>query len=151
MKDKYDAVIIGIHNFNNRPANNYQISASAIELWKKLNSIKTLSFVFGNVLATENFCDATTLVACYQDDDITQQAAADLLEGKIVSMGRLPVSVCDFDFGSGIVHGGVKPVRKVPAKNKLTSIDSIVYDGIEKKAFPGCCGDGRTQWKDHLQ
>jgi len=89
--DKYDAVIVGIHNFNNRPANNYAISSSAINLWKKLNNPKTASFIFGNVLATENFCDAYTLVACYQDDDITQQGAADLLEGRIVSMGRLPV------------------------------------------------------------
>ena len=102
-------MIVGIHNYNNRPANNYTISSSAINLWKKLNIPKTASFVFGNVLATENFCDAYTLVACYQDDDITQQAAADLLEGKIVSMGRLPVSVCQFKFGDGIVHGGVKP------------------------------------------
>jgi beta-N-acetylhexosaminidase len=144
-KDKYDAVIVGIHNYSNRPANNYTISASAIELWKKLNFIKTATFVFGNVLATENFCEAYTLVACYQDDDITQQAAADLLEGKIISMGRLPVSVCNFRFGGGIVHGGVKPVRagispkeSSQTMNKFSAIDSIVQDGIAKKAFPGC-------------
>jgi beta-N-acetylhexosaminidase len=144
-KDKYDAVILGIHNYNNRPANNYTISASAIDLWKKLNLNKTATFVFGNVLATENFCEAYTLAACYQDDDITQQAAADLLEGKIVSMGRLPVSVCNFKFGSGIVHGGIKPVRagvspkeSLKVKDKFSAIDSIVRDGIAKKAFPGC-------------
>ena len=138
-KEKYDAVIVGIHNFNNRPANNYTISNSAIELWKKLNSIKTASFVFGNVLATENFCEAHTLVACYQDDDITQQAAADLLEGKINSMGRIPVSVCNFKFGSGIVHGGIKPAKAAISPNdKFGAIDSIVQDGIVKKAFPGC-------------
>lgn len=144
-KDKYDVVIVGVHNYNNRPANNYTISVSAIDLWKKLNLNKTATFVFGNVLATENFCDANTLVACYQDDDITQQAAADLLEGKIVSMGRLPVSVCNFKFGSGIVHGGVKPLRagvspkeSMRIKDKFSAIDSIVRDGIAKKAFPGC-------------
>ena len=144
-KNKYDVVIVGIHSYNNRPANNYAISTPAIELWRKLNFSKTASFVFGNVLATENFCEAYTLVACYQDDDITQQTAADLLEGKIVSMGRLPVSVCNFKFGSGIVHGGVKPVRAgispqqpFRTKDKLASIDSIVRDGIAKKAFPGC-------------
>ena len=137
-KDKYDAVIVGIHNFNNRPANNYAISSSAINLWKKLNSPKTASFIFGNVLATENFCEAHTLVACYQDDDLTQQGAADLLEGKIVSMGRLPVSFCQFKIGDGIVHGGVKPMKAANSRDKLSAIDSIVYDGISKKAFPGC-------------
>lgn len=134
----YDLVITGIHNYNNRPANNYGISAAAIDLWKRLNGPKTASFIFGNVLAAENFCEANTLVSCYQDDDITQQAAADLLEGKIVSMGRLPVSVCQFKFGDGVVHGGVKPVRAAIMKDKLSAIDSIVADGIAKKAFPGC-------------
>jgi hypothetical protein len=55
-------------------------------------------------------------VAGYQDDDITQQSAADLLEGKIVSMGRLPVSVCQYKFGDGIVHGGVKPLKAAVSK-----------------------------------
>src|SRR5689334_8435343 len=84
---KYDAIVIGIHDFSNRPANNYGISASAIELWKKLNFIKTETFVFGNVLASKNFCEAWTLVGCYQDDDITQQAAADFLQGKFKAVG----------------------------------------------------------------
>ncbi len=137
-KQNYDAVIVGIHNYNYRPANNYAISSSAIQLWKKLNSSKTISFVFGNVLATENFCDASTLVASYQDDEITQQSAADLLEGKIVSMGRLPVSVCRYKFGDGIVHGGVKPMKAAISKDRFSAIDSIVHDGIAKKAFPGC-------------
>ena len=99
---------------------------------------KPSAFVFGNVLAAENFCDAYTLVACYQDDEITQQSAADLVEGKIVSMGRLPVSFCQYKFGDGTVHGGVKPMKAAVSKDKLNTIDSIVYDAIAKKAFPGC-------------
>lgn len=77
------------------------------------------------------------MVACYQDDDITQQAAADLLEGKIVSMGKLPVSVCNYKFGDGIVHGGVKPsaMTEVLLKDRLAVIDSIALDGIDKKHF----------------
>jgi beta-glucosidase-like glycosyl hydrolase/CubicO group peptidase (beta-lactamase class C family) len=137
-KEKYDVVVVGIHNYSNRPANNYAISSAAINLWKKLNSSKTISFVFGNVLAAENFCEAPTLVASYQDDDITQQSAADLLEGKIVSMGRLPVSVCQYKIGDGVVHGGVKPLKAATSKERFSAIDSIVYDGIAKRAFPGC-------------
>ncbi len=134
---KYDAIIIGIHNYSLRPADNFGLSPIAIKLYKELNFIKTITFTFGNVLATKNFCDAWTLVACYQDDAITQQAAADLLEGKIVSIGRLPVSVCRFNFGDGIVHEGTKPARAA-IKEKLVVIDSIAMDGIAKRAFPGC-------------
>src|SRR6187455_1674763 len=33
-KEKYDVVVVGIHNYSNRPANNYAISSAAINLWK---------------------------------------------------------------------------------------------------------------------
>ncbi len=135
---KYESIVIGVHDYNLRPANNYLISPAAVKLVKELQSFNAVTFVFGNVLAISNFCDATNLVACYQDDDITQQAAADLLESKIVSMGKLPVSVCGFKPGAGIIHGGIKPVRASLPPNKLDAIDSIVADAIAKKAFPGC-------------
>jgi len=134
---KYDAIIIGIHNYSLRPADNFGLSPVALKLYKELNFIKTITLTFGNVLATKNFCDAWTLVACYQDDAITQQAAADLLEGKTMAHGKLPVSVCHFKFGDGIVHEVIKPSRGM-IKAKLQLIDSIAMDGIAKKAYPGC-------------
>lgn len=133
---KYDAVVIGIHNFNNRPANNYQISAAAIDLYKQLNRKQTSTFVFGNVLATQNFCDANALVACYQDDDITQETAADLLSGSLKAGGTLPVRVCNFRQGDGIVQ--VEQIEPVEALEKLSVVDSILNDAVSKKAFPGC-------------
>lgn len=132
---KYDAIVVGIHDYNNRPANNYSISSAAIELWKNLNFIKTVTIVFGNVLATKNFCDAWTLVDCYQDDDITQQAAADLLQGKFEATGKLPIRVCNFKTGDGIVKAKGEPVHSF---GKLMAVDSIVNDAIAQKAFPGC-------------
>lgn len=136
---KYDAVVIGIHDFNNRPTNNYNISNASIALWRKLNTSNSISFVFGNVLATANYCNANSLVACYQDDNITQQVAADLIQGKIGASGKLPVRVCNFSPGFGLdiappKNGTVQLYRE----KKLQSIDSIVTDAIAKKAFPGC-------------
>jgi len=133
---KYDAIIVGIHEFSNRPANNYGISAAAINLWKRLNFIKTETFLFGNVLAAKNFCDAWTLVACHQDDEPTQQAAAELLEGKIKAVGTLPVTVCNYKYGSGIVSAPAK--SGAPDLAKLVKVDSIVQDALAQKVFPGC-------------
>ncbi len=133
---KYDAIVVGIHDYNNRPANNYSISPAAISLYKQLNFIKTVTIVFGNVLATQNFCDAYTLVAAYQDDTISQEAAADVVTGKTKATGTLPVRVCNFKQGDGIVY---KPTGEpVHAFSKLTIVDSIVADAINQKAFPGC-------------
>jgi len=134
---KYDAIIIGIHNYANKPMDNFGFSPDALKLYKELNFIKTITFTFGNVLANKNFCDAWTLVACYQDDAITQQAAADLLEGKFSTQGRLPVSVCRFKYGAGIVKAGAPPSEEL-VKKKLAQIDSIALEGIAQKAFPGC-------------
>ncbi|HET9277197.1 MAG TPA: glycoside hydrolase family 3 N-terminal domain-containing protein, partial [Flavitalea sp.] len=67
--DKYDAVVMGIHNFSNRPANNYGITNSSLSLWRRLNRANSITFVFGNVLAAANYCAANALVACHQDDN----------------------------------------------------------------------------------
>jgi beta-N-acetylhexosaminidase len=139
IKDgNYDAVVIGIHNYNLRPANNYMISQPAVNLVRDLQSYNTATFVFGNVLATSNFCDSKNLIACFQDDDITRNVAADLLAGKIVTKGTLPVSVCNFKYGEGMVHGGIRPEVVITKPGKFSAVDSIVNDAIAKKAFPGC-------------
>ena len=135
---KYDAVVIGIHEFSNRPANNYSISKASISLWRRLNKENSISFVFGNVLASANYCNANALVACHQDDNITQQIAADLLQGKIAASGKLPVRVCNFSPGFGIdVAGPVNGEAQLRRDKKLQSIDSIINDAIAQKAFPG--------------
>ena len=76
----YDAIVIGVHNYSNKPMDNFGMTPASLKLYKGLNFIKTITLTFGNVLANKNFCDAYTLVACYQDDEITQQVAADIIE-----------------------------------------------------------------------
>lgn len=132
--NKYNKVIVGIHNYGTRPANNYGISTTAMNLWDSLQTPSTASFVFGNVYATHNFLKAPTLVAMYQDDAITQNVAADFIEGKLASNGKLPVTVDSASFGSGIAIKRFIPTGVSP---EWLVIDSIVYDGIARKAFPG--------------
>jgi len=131
---KYNKLIVGIHNYSLRPANNYGISTTAMELWDSLQTPSTASFVFGNVYAAKNFLTAPALVAMYQDDEITQNAAADFLEGKLASNGKLPVTVDSTPYGYGIAIKRFIPTGVSPA---WLVIDSIVYDGIARKAFPG--------------
>lgn len=132
----YDAVVVGVHDFSNRPANNYNISQTSIDLWNKLESFNTTTIVFGNVYASKNFCNAKNLIAAYQDDPITQDVASDLVAGKVGTRGKLPVTVCDFKFGQGIVS---LPVQSTGYSkiDRLYTIDSIVQSAISQKAFPG--------------
>jgi len=137
--NKYDAVVIGVHNFSNRPANNYGITNSSISLWRRLNKSNSVTLLFGNVLAAANFCNANALIACHQDDNITRQVAADFLKGKINATGKLPVRVCNYPAGFGIEIAAVEKPGPLERRAIMTqSIDSIVNDAIAQRAFPGC-------------
>jgi beta-N-acetylhexosaminidase len=144
LKNRYDVVIIGLHNYARYPANNFGISATAQSLILQLQQqFSTITLAFGNPYAVKNFCAAKTLIACYEDDDIVQQTAADLLNGRFTAKGRLSVTVCP----SLVFGAGITPIHLLPEAapsvaglnaNKLNTIDSIANDGIRKHAFPGC-------------
>jgi beta-glucosidase-like glycosyl hydrolase/CubicO group peptidase (beta-lactamase class C family) len=131
---RYDAVIIGVHDYSNRPASNYLISPAAVQLWSGLQKLNTATFLFGNVYAAKNFCTARTLVAVHQDEPVFQDAAADFLKGSIIAKGKLPVTVCSIKYGTGLAVTNRMPVGMSPA---WLAIDSIVNSAIAQKAFPG--------------
>lgn len=142
LETRYDAVIIGIHRYNRFPAGNFGIGLSAIQLLQQLQPLKkTISLVFGNPYAIKNFCDARNIIACYEDDAITHNAAADVLRGAIMTKGKLPVTVCDaFPSGTGI--GTVTaPVSNALGVDKDTDkfkiIDSLAAEAIQQHAAPG--------------
>jgi beta-N-acetylhexosaminidase len=129
----YVEVVVSISGYNLGPATNYGISKTAIDFFNQLQQFNTKNYVFGNVLAIKNFLSAPHLVACYQDDDITQYTAADLYAGDISAKGKLPVSVREYKYG----YSAFVPVQNY-SYNKFYQVDSIVSDAIDKGAFPGC-------------
>jgi beta-glucosidase-like glycosyl hydrolase len=143
LKSDYDVVVIGLHNYARFPANNFGISKASLSLIRQLQEqTKTITLAFGNPYAIKNFCEAKTIIACYEDDDITQQTAADLLYGRFFARGRLPVTICpSFSYGTGIVAS--QPLLWVPLTNlgfapeKFAPVDSIINDAIVKRAMPG--------------
>ncbi|MEO5909061.1 MAG: glycoside hydrolase family 3 N-terminal domain-containing protein, partial [Ginsengibacter sp.] len=145
IKNRYNAVVISLHDYRRYPANNFGLSNAALDLIKQIQqNNKIILFDFGNPYALKNFCDAKNLVACYEDDSITQNAAADILEGKMFAKGTLPVTVCEnYKYGSGIISKRIMPVA-TPESEGLNSlqmtndIDSIANLGITGKAYPGC-------------
>ncbi|RYY41422.1 MAG: serine hydrolase [Chitinophagaceae bacterium] len=130
----YESVLIGLHDYSLRTANNFGISASAVQLWNRLNQPTTATLLFGNVYAAKNFCAANTLVTFYQDDSLTEATAWQFLRDGLAARGRLPVTVCNIPSGTAAAVG-----RFVPTGSgaRWLAIDSIVRDGIARKAFPG--------------
>ncbi len=141
----FNKVVIGIHNINRSPANNFGISHQAVDLINSLQQrSRCITFLFGNAYAAQNWCFAKNLVICYEDDSIVQQTAIELLQGKLSYKGVLPVTVCDqFHFGDGLATTKSELIHASTAiagidANKLKIIDSIANDAITKKAMPGC-------------
>jgi beta-N-acetylhexosaminidase len=157
IRDRYQAVIIGLHNYARFPANNFGLSAASLSLLQQIQQQpRTITLAFGNPYILANSCDAKTLIACYEDDDITQQTAADLLQGKLTPKGKLPVTVCpELKYGTGITSLSVLPDAPPSMMGfntqKLQAIDSIVKDGISKQAYPGAvvlvAKDGRVVYE----
>lgn len=140
---KYDVIVLGLHNFSRRPANNFGISDPSVYLLKGLQAENTITLVFGNPYALKNIANAPNLVACYEDDDITQEAAVALLQGNIQPRGKLPVTVTEtMKFGEGIVSNSYFPAATPSSVNMLpetlAKIDAVATDAIEKGAAPGC-------------
>jgi beta-N-acetylhexosaminidase len=146
IKEAYLKVVISIHNYNRTPANNFGISNPAVDFVTRLQQeTDAITFVFGNPYAIKNWCDAPNLVACYEDDSIIENTAADMLQGKMYYAGKLPVTVCDnLKFGTGVVTTPLSLPMATSADElgfditKLNKIDSIASEAIVAGATPGC-------------
>ena len=138
----YKNIVIGLHNMGRSAASNFglkQWEISAVNLLQEKGN--SLILQFGNAYAAKNWCNAKNLVVCYEDDEVVQNTAADLLQGKLWYKGVLPVTVCkNMEFGKGIVAGK----KKISSNQwgfdaaKLDRIDSIATDAIRQNSTPGC-------------
>jgi hypothetical protein len=144
---KYDAVVIGVHNYSFRPANNYGISPAALGLWQRLQQRPAATFIFGNVYAANAFASAKTLVALHQDDAAFQHAAADFLRGGLTAIGRLPVSVASFKYGSSMAINNLTPVGTAAP---WLRIDSIVARWPDPKSLSRRGSDRPAGWFNQI-
>jgi beta-glucosidase-like glycosyl hydrolase/CubicO group peptidase (beta-lactamase class C family) len=143
LKNDYQQVLIGLHNYSRRPANNFGISSVAIHLANSvLNTPKTSIILFGNPYAAKNFCNAKNIMVSYEDNEVVQNKVYHIITGKIKPQGKLPVTVCEnFKYGSGLSYPNAPAVyleKKIIDESKFVSVDSIIHDAIGRRAFPGC-------------
>ncbi|MCF3111133.1 serine hydrolase [Niabella sp. CC-SYL272] len=140
VEGKYDAVILGFHDVALRKgSSNFGISQTALQNWQQLNQKNAVTVVFGNPLSLGSFCMAKSLVAAYEDDTVFQNVAADWLSSRFNAAGTLPVTVCNWKYGTGVIQKGTDVSYMQPVSDaRFASVDSIAEEGIKKKAYPGC-------------
>lgn len=146
----YNLVIIGVQGINIYPGNKYgttEIQRNAVdELVKEKRSV--IAF-FGNAYAIQHFPEihkTSALILAYQNTDLTQELAAQLVFGAFGASGKLPVTIDSrFRLNSGIATKSNQTLSwTIPEEAGINSellnrkIDSVANLGIGKKAYPGC-------------
>jgi beta-glucosidase-like glycosyl hydrolase/CubicO group peptidase (beta-lactamase class C family) len=146
----YNLVIIGIQGINIYPPSKYGTTALQRQAVSEIaQSNNTISVFFGNAYALkhfENIYYSKGLIVAYQNSDLVQELAAQLVFGAFEANGKLPVTVDKwFKLNDGF---GIKANKSlgysIPEEEGISSeflnrkIDSLAYLGLNNKAYPGC-------------
>ena len=142
----YDYVVLNIRNTSSYPSKNYGITSAMVNFVKELpNSTKLIFNLFGSPYALDKFSfgrNLSSLLVGYEDNEMVANAMADILVGKISPKGKLPVSVKKYKCGSGFEFKGFLSPESLPVSlidnQYIRKIDSLLIEGINQKAYPGC-------------
>ncbi len=144
----YDIVILTILNTNNSPSKNYGIYSSSYDLANLISQhSKLIIDIHANPYAADRFINAgnnASILISYQEDVVSQEAAAEAIFGGNSISGKLPVSINDtIRQGFGIYIKKKRLAFGLPEELGISSdstskIDSIIQSGIDNEAYPGC-------------
>lgn len=144
----YNLIILSIHNSSISAGKNFGINQEAVDFIEQIAAEHyTLLDIFANPYSV-SFFDSTnsieSIIISYQDNTLSQKAAAQAIFGGIAFKGRLPVSAtAEFKAGTGIITEKTRLEFSNPAafninKKELMVMDSIALSGIAEEAYPGC-------------
>jgi beta-N-acetylhexosaminidase len=113
---EYDIIIAAFLGTSNKASKNFGVTNEACRI---LNSAgeenDVILSVFANPYAVEVLKDLDNIesvLVCYQDDAMTQQATAEIISGALSGDGVLPVTASNkFDVGSGLSTPGGQRLR----------------------------------------
>lgn len=135
----YDRIICGIHT----------VRIPESQALRRLAEEKELVLAF---FTLPYFCKdykssihkSKAVVMAYEATPMAQEFAAQLIYGGIAAKGKLPVSIPGLYYsGTGIFTAKTRLGYHQPEEVglnavRLSAIDSIVQEGLDQKAYPGC-------------
>ncbi len=148
--NNYDQVIIALGGVSIFPNKNFRVRTESKQLIKQLaQKHKGIFSFFGGPLAYRQFLEMDTLFSAsliaHQDNKYAAKAVAQQIFGAISIQGKLPVSISEnYPNGFGLRLQSTKrlgyalPEQFNVDSKKLQTIDSIVIEGMDMEAFPGC-------------
>ncbi len=143
---RYSYVVVGIHDEAFTSDKKPVISKETLAFLKFLEeSTHVIVVVFGSPYSLSAFEDFNTLLCAYENDDLAQKVAPQILFGALESQGQLPVSVsAKLKEGKGYATAPLGrlaytfPEAVGINADTLRQIDSLARWAIAEKATPGC-------------
>ena len=144
----YNLVIVHLGNTNNKPDKDFGLTPQVMNLLKALiQQTRVIVNVAANpyILAKmDSIQFADGIVMSYEDNDLSETYAAQLIFGGVSATGKLPVTASSyFKLGTGINTKAVRFKYTIPEElgidsKALSKIDTIAMKGIKDKVYPGC-------------
>ena len=143
---RYNLVIISLHGTSRFVSKKLGLTQFQIDFINQLILDRKCILVnHGNPYILKHFQSARNVVLAFEDLQIYNQQSAQILTGSIAAKGKMPVSVLpNFPLGSGTETETLNKLAFVLPEEigydhtALNYIDTIVIEGLNAKAFPGC-------------
>lgn len=144
---EFSTVIIGFHK-SDKAWRNHDFTQTELfwlqEIAKNNNVILDVFAKPYSLLPISSFDDIEGLIVSYQNSNISQEVAAELIFGAIDAKGKLPVSINDnFKVNDGLSTeklnrlGFTAPENVGMSSAKLSQIDALAQKAISGKMTPG--------------
>ena len=154
----YERVIVDLHGIGRMPATNFAISNNSIEFIKKLaEKTEVILVVYGSPYCLKFFDEQKNVIMAYEDNEVTNVAAANVLFCGLPALGKLPVTASPkYKAGTGyIVEEATRLKLASPEEvgmktEDLHEMDAVILNGMIAHAYPGCqvlvTKDGKVIW-----
>ncbi|WKV10463.1 glycoside hydrolase family 3 N-terminal domain-containing protein [Marivirga harenae] len=143
---QYETVVVGIHDMNNSSSKRFGLKSEDLLFLQNLSEkANVVLAVFGNAYSLKYLQSFQHVLLMYEDNDITQKLAPQMLFGAKAIKGKLPVSVApNMPAGTGLNSttlnrfGYSSPLDVGMDPKILAEIDAIAEEAIKTEATPGC-------------
>jgi len=143
---QYETVVVGLHGMNNSASKRFGLRSEDLLFLQNLSEQSNVVLtIFGNAYSLKYLQDFEHILMMYEDNEITQKLAPQMLFGAKPIKGKLPISVApDMKVGTGIKtktlnrFGYSNPLDVGMDPKILAEIDAIAEEAIETEATPGC-------------
>lgn len=144
--NQFNTVLISLHGSTQRRANNYGIDPGIVDLINQIAQRKQVVIsLFANPYSGHFLPAQLPTLIAYEDVEITQKAAAQLIFGGLEASGKLPVSIHnEWKAGEGdlVIPNGrlgfATPETVEMDAGMLNQIDLLAEEAIKSGATPGC-------------